>query len=90
MALVLLSLASLSVIISGCTHVAITGVTLFLFMPEWYPLHTCTTPSLPTHPSARIQAVSVSGCCERWAACVLLSHSFVWLCVEDWGCWIVQ
>ena len=30
-------------------------------------------------------------CCnEHWGACIFSKYSFLWICAQEWGCWIVQ
>ena len=26
---------------------------------------------------------------EQWSACICSNYSFLWMCVQEWDCWIV-
>ena len=92
---VFLFLTSLSMRMSSFIHVAANGIISFFFygrivfhcidVPYLLNLFICwrTVRLFPCLGYCELC------CCEHMGACIFLNCSFVWICVQEWDCWII-
>ena len=94
MVFVFLCLTLLSMTISRSIHVAANGIILFFLWLSNIPLYICITSSLSIPLSMDIQLLPCldyckQHCSEHRAMCILSNNGFLWICAQEWDCWII-